>query len=98
MTKLPYGPLQKETKGGRMFGMCYILSTISPTCCTLHQAQQGGHRGAAAPRRNFFLVCGPTHKRTHPCFVHEFAHGFLGTMVFDPWYFVDPVKETTVMF
>ena len=33
-----------------------------------------GVRGSASAK--IVLVCGPTHRRTHPCFVHEFAHGF----------------------
>ena len=42
LTKLP-------TEGVFMLGMCYILSTTSPTHCTLRWAQQGGHKGGGSP-------------------------------------------------
>ena len=70
--------------------MCYILSMTSDawggdsTLCTLHGAQQGGHKwgdiplylgsGAACREKKigpYFSVVGPAHG-----FVHGFAHGF----------------------
>ena len=93
MTQLSYGPLRKENNKWENVGFVYILSMTnhawggsSPPC-----------HGPGQRPRNFFW-CLFSGGRTHPWFCAWVCTWFWGMMVFGPWYFVDPVKGTTVMF
>ena len=77
-----------KLKGKLLSKICWVCVIFFPRLAprVVHCAgrSRGVTRGEAAPTvgvrgcapAKIVLVCGPTHSRTHPCFVHEFAHGF----------------------
>ena len=105
--------VEKKMTSGRMLGVCYIISMTSRmsggitggggnlslffalgvaggSVTPIH-----GVRGSV-PRKIFLdpILGG----RTYLWFCAWVLHMVLGMMVFCPWYFLDLVKETTIIF
>ena len=77
----------------------------SPPFALGAMGEGGAHRGGGSPpcrglrqrpSENFWSLF--SNGKTHPWFCAWVCTWFWGMMVFSPWYFVDPVNGTMVMF
>ena len=102
--------LWPPTERKQQVGECWVCVILFPRLLThegviggaisplyIVSGTTGGHMGGGiAPGFSFLdIIFGG---QTHPWFYAWVYTWFWGTMVFGPWYFVDSMKGTTVMF